>query len=276
MPGELSEKDFIYEGYQKNPWPAWIFFFVLLVMLALGWTFSDWRAHWLAQQQENSSFLQVTNRQISLFLWSNPEFMRANVRAKADYLPGFRDDDKIHVIPALADEYVVVPPKVLFRYHIWKEFLAEDVPKRKISDQEFRTFLNDCEEWLPEYWQDAPEDYRAYVAGLSKTQPTLSDVPEDALPKEVRQAFIGWKNFYQEGELINQVRPTFAEARAFLLLHPFLARNYWRNILSSTTPDYLLALWQGKYDPDAVIPEKQLSYLFKVPYFNALMADEGK
>ena len=202
MPDELSEKDFISEGYQKNPWPAWIFFFVLLGLLALGWIFSDLRSTWLAEQQKNNPFLQVTNRQISIFLWSNPEFMRANVRAKVD-LPAFRDDDKIHVIPTLADEYAIVPPEVLFRYHIWKEFLADDVPDRKITVLEFKTFLNDCEEWLPEYWTDASDEYRAYVAELSKKSPesknATADVPNDVLPKEVRQSFIGWKNSTKRG-----------------------------------------------------------------------------
>lgn len=280
MPDDLSEKDFIYEGYQKNPWPAWIFLLVLLGMLALGWSFSDWRSNWLAQQRENNPFLQVTNRQISTFLWSNPEFMRANVRAKTDYLPGFRDDDKIHVIPTLADEYAIVPPEVLFRYHIWKEFLSGYVPDRKITVEEFKKFLKDCEEWLPEYWTNAPADYRAYVAGLSKvlagSTMALAEVPKDVLPNEVRQSFIGWKNFFQEGEQINAVQPTFAQARSFLILHPHLARNYWRNILSASVPNYLLSLWQGDDDPDALVPENQLASIFKVAYFNNLMAEEGR
>jgi len=270
MVDELQEKNFIQDRLKRNSKPAWVFFWLLLALFGLSWGFSEWRRGRIAERQENNPFLQVTNRQLSLFLWSHPEFMRANAKIKANYLPGFKEEDKIRVIPAFAEEYAEVPPEVLFRYHIWNEYLASDVPERRVPVSEFKQFLSYCEEWDPVYWKDAPDEYRALVASLGKNN--SSTIARGALPREVLQAFVGWKNFYLEGDQINALRPTYAEVKSYLSTHPSLGRNYLQNILQDTVPNYLASLSKENHRPDELVPSSELSSVFKVPYYNYLIA----
>ena len=53
---------------------------------------------------------------------------------------------------------------------------------------------------------------------------------KDELPIIVRQAYQGWKNYFEEGPDINVLDPTYAEVNEFLKDHPHYMRNYWRNI----------------------------------------------
>jgi len=33
----LQEKDFIQQGYSKNPWPLWLWLFLITAIVALAW-----------------------------------------------------------------------------------------------------------------------------------------------------------------------------------------------------------------------------------------------
>src|SRR5271154_2343172 len=99
----LQEKDFIQESYTKNPFPIWLWFFIVITITALLWGGGSWYTKRMNQEIRSSPFLQVTNRQLSLFLWQFPEYMRANARTKNGYLPGFQYQEKISVFPDVAD-----------------------------------------------------------------------------------------------------------------------------------------------------------------------------
>lgn len=273
MPKLLQEKDFIHEEYRKNPRPAWICFFILVVFFVIWWWVAKWREERLEAYQKNSSFLQVTNRELSLFLWSHPEFMRANVKMKADYLTGFKEEDKIRVIPEFAEEYAVAPPEVLFRYHIWKTFLSHHIPDRKITVGEFLEFIQCCKEWHPTFWNGAPKTYKVFVESLNKFEGSQKIAPE-LLPDSVKQGFIGWKNFYKEGDQINNLLISYDLLDGFLAKYKELARGYWRNILQESTPEYLLEYSNNEYVAKSFVPTHQMASVFKVPFFNEQMTLE--
>ncbi len=88
-------------------------------------------------------------------------------------------------------------------------------------------------------------------------------------------AFQGWKNFYKEGDQINELVPTAGEMRQFLISHPDYARNYWRNILLEDKPNYLLALTKGELAADEPVAESQLSGFLKLAFYNDQMAQKG-
>src|SRR5262249_24912101 len=92
---QLSEKDFIHDEYPKNPYLFWIWVTLLTSFLCLLWVGYSWYQNSIFNKIKVSPFLQVTNRQMSLFLWQNPEYMRINAPNKAVYLPGFQYVNKI-------------------------------------------------------------------------------------------------------------------------------------------------------------------------------------
>lgn len=260
---ELSEKDFIHEEYPKDPYPFWIWLLVITTVLVLFSAGRSWFRQSLQTQVEESPFLQVTNRQLSLFLWQYPEHMRAHVKAKTGYLPAFQYMDKVTPDPELADQYVVAPPELLFLFHTWHRLLGDVWIPRPITQGEFLEFLKDSEEWQPHYWREAPAAYKELVAALPQ-KPENEDL-QTLLPLNVKQAFQGWKNYFKEGEKINQVQPTFGEMERFLTRYPHYGRSYWRNLLEKTTPHYLEM--RGK--PNEMIPVDQLAPFLKVAFFNA-------
>lgn len=275
---QLEEKDFIHEEYSKNPFPFWLWLFLVTVVTCLIWGGISWYQKTLSWNLQTSPFLQVTNRQISLFLWQFSDFMRANSANKTGYLPGFLYKDKISLDLPFGDEYAVAPPELIFLYHTWDRLISKEaLAPRPIPIKEFREFLNYAEEWKPQYWPAAPEGYVLFSKSLETTkEENLETLPESSLPFEVRLAFQGWKNYFKEGTLINQVKPTYEEMQNFLNNHPHYARNYWRNIVEKDVPEYLKTLTSGKFEPHDAISNKELAPFLKVAFFNDQQALKSK
>lgn len=141
--------------------------------------------------RRESPFFHVTNREMGLFLWSFPEFMRRNVPEKSGYLPHFRYIDGVTVEPEFADLLVQAPPELLRRYHEWKEKGWNVVWKRERGEKEFRLFLEEDPEWA------AAEE---------------SD--------ELQMAFVGWKNLRFEAVEIDRLVGTSEEWESFFLDYP--------------------------------------------------------
>ena len=272
---ELQEKDFIHEGYKKNPFPLWLWFFLLVSFMALVWGISNWYSDKVNLLFRESPFLQVTNRDISLFLWQNPEYMRINAKEKSNYLPAFNYIDKVTVDIAYADHYAAAPPDLLFRYHTWNRLIKDEFTERPIPPAEFRDFLSYAEEWKPEYWPAAPAEYVKMVEGLSTTQlGDLSLLSKKELPLDVRIAFQGWLNYFKDGEAINTMKVPVGEMRSFVSSHPHYARNYWRNIVEKSNPNYLMSLSGGSTAADGVVPSNEISSFLRVAVFNYLTAQK--
>ncbi|MGK5594811.1 MAG: hypothetical protein ACSNEK_05585 [Parachlamydiaceae bacterium] len=272
MTKEIADNELINDSLSQNPFPAWLWLALVAALAALLWGGGSWlfmkRSEWV----KDSPFLKVTNRDFSLFLWQNPEYMRANVSSKTGYLPGFEYKDKITIIPGQAEQYVSAPPGVLFLYHVWHRLLGKTFPKRAISVNEFKAFLDYNTEWQPANWPNAPKGYREVVEKVSYE--TGNRLLLD-LPREVQQAFIGWKNYFMEGESINHIRPTYAQLRLFLSDFPHYARNYWRNIVSSGRPDYLQSFGDKNKGEEEIVPENELTGFLKVALFNFEQAQKG-
>lgn len=267
-PPDLPEKDFIRKG-PTDPYPMFLWAGVIISLLMLLWGFNSWYQDFLNKQVKENPFLGVTNRDFSLFLWENPEYMRVNASSKNGYLPGFDYVERVGVNPEMADQYAIAPPEILFRYHQWHRLLGNQKTYRPIPPSEFRTFLQEAPEWTAQFWPDAPTQYVQLISGLDAVK--VSDMqllPEAELPLVVRQAFIGWKNYFQEGSAINQLVPTFSQVDALIKTNPHYARNYWRNILIDAVPKYLQDYTNGGYSPDANVPADQLASFLKVALYN--------
>lgn len=260
---ELEEKDFIQEEYRKHPVPFWFWFILLTVVTILLLSGRSWLASWTDANVISHPFLQVTNREFSLFLWQHPQYMRVHAKKKVGYLPDFQYLDKVTVEPELADRYVKAPPELIFLYHTWHRIIGEEFASRSILPSEFRIFLGEVEEWQPKYWSKAPSEYVLLVNHIPGSR------LEEELPKSVQRALQGWKNYFQEGSQINQIKPTFRAMQRFLEIYPGYARHHWRNVLLDTFPDYLKTLSSGVFEPDAAIPEHELAPFLKVAFFNA-------
>lgn len=265
----LDEKDFFNQGNSYNPFPAWLWLAIFTIAAALIWGGKSWYIPEKTHQWSAGPFMDVNNREFSLFLWQNPEYMRINVSSRQNYLEGFQYLKKVTVEPEMADKRVIAPPKVVFLYHVWDRLLSADYIQRHIGLSEFRDFLDYCQEWQPQYWPQAPGDYVALVKDLkSLKEDNLDSLPATTLPLAVKKAFIGWKNYILEGEAINLTQPTFGDMQEFLKLYPNYARNFWRNIQGGSDSHYLKILGSGQFDPKAVIPKEELAGFLKVAYFN--------
>ncbi len=275
---KLPEKDFIHEEFSQNPYPFWVWLFLAAIISCLLWGGYSWYYSFINKTISTNPFQQVTNRQMSLFLWQFPEYMRVNTANKTAYLPGFQYQEKVSIEPGMADETVIAPPEVLFLYHTWNRLLSRQFIQRPIAVPEFKEFLNYAEEWKPNNWPNAPGDYAKFI----KTFPTTSNVenldnlPLSVIPLEVRQAFQGWKNFFKEGDAINDVSPTYQEMGQFLSQSPHYARNYWRNIVMDKTPKYLISINNEGIDPKTQIPEEELTAFLKTAFYNFQQAQKGK
>lgn len=210
------------------------------------------------QLQENNLTLQVTNRNFSLFLWQLPEYMRMNVSMKVGYLPAFQYEGKVGIEEGKAEDYVQAPSEVLFIYHTWERLVGHVLIPRVIDSDEFLQFLEYCPEWHPNQWSHSPSNYRDIIDSIR-----CPGVVKN-LPKKVQQAFIGWKNFFLEGDLIDQTHPTYNQIEIFLEQFPQFARNYWINIIEKKRPNYLKFSSSG----DDIIPESEISGFLKVAYYN--------
>jgi hypothetical protein len=224
----------------------------------------------LDRQVKDSPFLSVTNRDFSLFLWENPQFMRVNTKNKTGYLPGFEYVERVGLNPEMAEQYVIAPPELIYHYHLWNRLLGDQKATRSISPEQFRTFLDQAPEWSPRFWPDAPQGYVELIADLDLIR--VSDMqllPESQLPQVVRRAFVGWLNYFHEGDAINSFTPTYAQVEALIKANPHYARNYWRNLLIDTAPKYLESFARGGYSPETIVPADELAPFLKVALFNA-------
>lgn len=275
-PPELSEKDFIQDNIPKNNLPYWLWGILLTMFVALMWGGSSWFNQKLDHEVESSPFLQVTNRQMSVFLWQFPEHMRVNAKSgKAGYLPGFQYIDSLAIEPGMAEKFVEAPPELLFLYHTWNRLLRSEFIVRPIQLSEFKEFLLYAQEWQPKNWPEAPNDYARFANELLQSKAIdPASLPEVEAPKEVLQAFQGWKNFFKEGESINQMNPTYEQMAAFLERSPHYSRNYWRNLLIDEYPKYLKTFYSGDYTPTLAIPKNELAPFLKVAIYNYLQTQK--
>lgn len=262
---ELHDSELIHDSLRSNPRPAWVYLGIIVTVAALLFGLADQVFSKQQRLQAENPFLQVTNREFSLFLYQFPEYMRINVSSKAGYLPGFQYSEKIGIEPGQADDYVSVPPEVLSFYHVWKSLIGDIFIPREIRVGEFLHFLDYSPEWQPSEWPGATPGYQEIVNGLGKENGIIEGVPI-----EVQKAFIGWKNYFMEGELINKINPSYGEMARFLEQYPYYARNYWQNILMRGKPDYLKSLFLQDVDPHAKIPESEMAAFLKVAYYNFL------
>lgn len=270
---ELDEKDFIQDSLSKNPFPFWLWLVLLTTFLGLVWGGMSWYNSLMTKEISQSPFLQVTNRDFSVFLWQFPERMRANYYGtKRGYLPGFQYENKVSLFLEEADAYVSAPPELLFLYHTWDRLIKDEYTPRPIPSEEFKEFLNYSEEWKPINWKNAPVGYKSLVDQLFKKseQQDINLLPDTELPVQVRQAFQGWKNYIKEGKEIDATRPTYAQVREFLKGHPHYTRNYWENIVVNSSPDYLKNINNSNVKEDAEIPKIELSPFLHVALFNYL------
>lgn len=260
----LEEKDFIHEEYGRNPFPFWAWLSVVVFVTLLFFGATRFYYSTLTEIYTKSPFLQVTNRELSLFLWQNPQHMRVHVKHKNGYLPAFEFAEKIALIPQYADDYAIAPPELFFLYHTWKRLLGDVVMPRGIPAEEFRTFLTAVPEWAPEYWKNAPAGYVAFANSLSTTSnENLSSLGMDILPLEVRQAFIGWRNYFFEGDQINSMQPTVQLLEQLLSDYPHYARNYWCNIVGDSYLKSVLYI-----EPKKFLKNTDLSPFLRVALFN--------
>lgn len=276
MNDTLKDEDLI-QPQSKEPFPIWLWLFFFAVLVIILSSIQNWYDQQMSAYREESPFLHVTNREFSLFLWENPQFMRVNVSSKEAYLPGFQYLEQVTVNPALADQLVSAPPHILFHYHTWKRLIGDEISPRVISIKEFRQFLDTCQEWKPEYWRGAPQGYIELINSLDdpKTPSNLMTLPSDILPLATKLSFIGWKNFFFEGEQINAMQPTYQELEAFLTKNPTFQRNYWRNLVLASDPNYLYDLTFSSVEQASYVPSDQMTPFLRVALFNFLQAKKG-
>jgi hypothetical protein len=277
----LQEKDFIQESYSKNPFPFWLWLFFGAIIASLLWGGLSWYQNTAAKHMTTSPFLQVTNRQMSLFLWQFPEYMRINTKLpKSNYLPGFQYQNKISMELAFADDYVVAPPGIIFMYHTWDRLISKEIFPRAITVPEFQEFLNYCEEWKPRNWPNAPKEYVQFISNFpaSTNLEDLQKLSSSVLPLEVRQAFQGWKNYVKEGDLITNLNPSYRDTIAFLREAPHYNRNYWRNPVKEVSPNYLLSIFNDKVNEttQGSVPKNEVVPFLKLAIFNYVQASKGK
>lgn len=261
--------------------PWWLWIFLATIVIALLWGSGGFYKGLMQEERSVDPFLKVTNREFSLFLWQFPSYMRVNASKKSGYLTGFLTTSE-NFSPADAEEYVVAPPDLIFLYHTWSRLLSQDDLPRPIAPEEFKRFLSQLPEWEPQNWKEAPEEYVQLVSSgdymKSKNMQTLSS---QALPKSVRIAFFGWKNYFLEGSEINNLKMTYEALLSFLEKHPTYNRSYWRNIAEVYGQkvgglSYLSSLLTNAYTKDAEVPRDQLSSFLRVACYNAEQAANNR
>jgi hypothetical protein len=277
----LSEQDFIQNGWSFRSFPFWLWLVLIAVIAALTWGSMGWYERFMQREKQNEPFLEVTNREFSIFLWQFPSFMRHNISKKTGYLPGFLATGE-NFSPGTAEQFISAPPDLIFLYHTWHRLIYPEFIARPISPEEFANFLEQLPEWKPANWVNAPVEYTQMIdSRIYATTKDLQTLTDSALPLIVRQAFQGWKNYFMEGPQINELQPTFAQVKIFLEHHPHYARNYWRNIQEVNGQqvagsNYLYDFLIGKFIPDAIFPKEQLAPFLKVAIYNAEQAKQNR
>lgn len=277
----LPEKDFIQESSGWGSLPVWLWIFLLstLILTVIGtW---NWYQGYFQDKKDEKPFLDVTNRQFSVFLWQFPSYLRMNSPIKTGYLPGFESNTE-GVQLSEVENYVSAPPDLLFLYHTWSRLLEPYYISRPIAPASFEVFLNETQQWLPLYWKDAPKEYAALIDNHTyKDKEDLQHLTHSELPIIVRQSYQGWKNYFEEGPDINALEPTFGEVKEFLTQYPNYMRNYWRNLATIAKqqvagPNYLLDFLHSLEDLEEKVPQNQLAPFLKVALYNAKQANVGK
>lgn len=275
---ELPEKKFIQEPLppKGGQIPLWVWFTLFTMFIALIWGSMGWFQGVVTEKIQKEPFLEVTNREFSQFLWQFSAFMKAHAKEKTGYLPAFRMENKEILDPKAADEWVTAPPEVLFLYHTWHRLIGDDYIPRPIPQAEFVQFMNQVKIWQPEYWKSAPKEYVEFInSRLYEKVENLQTLPETTLPKSVRIAFQGWKNYFIEGDQVNNLIVTISDVKKFIEKYPAYARNYWRNIeqiggREVAGSQYLLTLLRPPLSLDEPFPEGQVPPFLKVALFNEL------
>lgn len=277
----LSESNFIQNQPVLSSLPFWVWLFLIAAISAIILGSRGWYEGFLQKERSREPFLEVTNREFSVFLWQFPSYIRSNVSKKTGYLPGFFIDRE-NVDPAKADEFVSAPPDLIFLYHTWSRLLESGQIIRPITPADFTEFLGKFEEWQPAHWKQAPEDYVKMVNSKSYQEvENLQNLPLMTLPLIVRQAIQGWKNYFQEGPQINESSPTVGQVQTFLEQYPSYARNYWRNINEVAGQpvageNYLKLLLLGSPPTSEKFPADQLAPFLKAALYNAEQANQKK
>ena len=264
---ELEEKDFIHEEYSKHPYHLWFWVLVCLVIFGGIWWITRTSEAKVQTVVADKPFLQVTNRDYQMFLWQNPGFMKDHLKANRHYLSAW--GDRLAPDPAKADDWVEATPEALFMYHTWKRIVGEYNYPRDIPLKEFLEFLKDDPEWLPQYWSEAPPAYRTLIKWFQEgnTFDNLRELSYKELPLEVRQAFVGWKNYKVESQAINKLSPTWRQLWTFLEVYPNFRRSLWINFLRKERPHYLD---QSGAKGEEEIPEDRMDGLLKMALYNYL------
>lgn len=266
---QLEEKDFIQESYNKDPQGTWwlIAFAALTFLTAISiWTLGAYRQGVLNQRQQSSPFYQVTNRQLSLFLYPHSTYMRVHQRSKSNYLPGFDYQNRVGITEGFADKLAIAPPALLHHYHTWQRLLGSHHSARAISVDDFSAFLEENPEWLPDNWPDAPSSYPSLIVKILARQ--IQSL--DKLPLAVKQAFTGWKNYFHEGEEINALDVSKETIQLFLKEHPHFERHYWRNFYLADDESSLYLNKLDSSETSSILPNEQIPPFLKVAIFNWL------
>lgn len=257
------------------PWWLWVFLATIAMSLLLG-GYERFQS-FMTQEENSDPFMNVSNRQFSLFLWQFPEYMKVNASDKSSYLRGFMPNQE-NFSSDTSEDCVDASFDLLFLYHTWARLLFSDPIGRPIPPEEFKQFLTQFPEWHPKNWKEAPKPYVQLVSRESYLATrNMQELPDATLPKEVRAAFFGWKNYFVEGTEINAVKFTYAELLAFLEKHPTYQRSYWRNISEVQGKkvaglNYLSSLLKGGFSSESVVPREQLAPFLIVAYYNAKKA----
>lgn len=271
---ELQEKNFIAENYRLNPYPLIFSGLIVAVSIALIQTGAYLAERKVSKQLTHSPFLRVTNREFSSFLWHYPQFMRVHAKNKIGYLPGFQYLHKINMELEFSENEVIAPPNVLFFYHTWKRLVSFYEIQRPIFLDEFKEFLSHLDEWQPKNWLAAPKEYDLFISSLHELKNfNLVSLSENELPKQVRQAFYGWKNYFKEGVAINAFNPSFLQLDEFLKQHTNYKRNYWINIISDEYPNYLKTYSKGEFEINAIVPREEIAPFLRLALYNAYVSN---
>lgn len=275
----LSEKDFIQNGKSFYSFPFWIWLFLVSVIVICILGTRTLYEQFLDKEEQESPFLQVTNRELSVCLWQFPHLLRVNVAKKSNYLPGFLSTNE-NIDVKYEAEFVSAPPDLLFLYHTWNRLLVPEYIVRPITPSEFEEFLHQLPEWEPVNWSKAPREYVEMVqAKAYSTSQDMQALPKTTLPMIVRQAFLGWKNYFKEGKEINAFQPTFAAVKKFLEQHPHYTRSYWRNIQTINgseiaSSDYLEIFLNNPTSSNTLFPKEQIASFLQVALYNAHQAEK--
>src|ERR1700733_7357205 len=100
----------------RKRFPVWasILAFVALALIIYGVIYS---LQHLKQGQNPPQFAQVTNRQYSLFLWQNPQYMSFHLPRRLHQVPGYLDRRNLFADPTVADAFFDISAEMLYVDH---------------------------------------------------------------------------------------------------------------------------------------------------------------